>query len=193
MTRLELAYPQRCPTAEALFSAPLWQVQRLCTHNALPFVLHPLIVSLLYHTLKRLSRGFRKKFATFFLISDTRPLLRLVTRPIALSLPSPRLELRRPQWWLLAIVSPLSFSPLRACFHCSWWLSLSRFPLLTFFVRYCIAHNPLLLQPLGHWFTFIYRKHEHLAVEDFIVKVLPDSRGSCLCGFCLASLSVIIV
>ena len=113
-----------------------------------------------------MSRGFRKKFATFFLISDTRPLLSLVTRPIALSLPSPRLELHRPLWWLLAIVSPLSFSPLRACFHCSWWLSLSRFPLLTFFVRYCIAHNPLLLQPLGHWFTFIYRKHEHLAVRS---------------------------
>jgi hypothetical protein len=31
-------------------------------------------------------------------------------------------------------------------------------------MRYCIAHNPLLLQPLGHWFTFIFRKYEHLAV-----------------------------
>ena len=29
---------------------------------------------------------------------------------------------------------------------------------------YCIAHNPLLFQPLGHWFTLIYRKCEHLAV-----------------------------
>ena len=45
-------------------------------------------------------------------------------------------------------------------------------------VEYCIAHNPLLLQLLGHWFTFIYRKCEHLAVEDFVVKVLHDSRGS---------------
>ena len=31
-------------------------------------------------------------------------------------------------------------------------------------VRYCIAHNPLLLQPPRHWFTLIYRKCEHLAV-----------------------------
>lgn len=30
--------------------------------------------------------------------------------------------------------------------------------------RYCIAHNPLLLQPLGHWFTFIFRAREHRAV-----------------------------
>ena len=45
-------------------------------------------------------------------------------------------------------------------------------------VGYCIVHNPLLLQPLRHWFTFISRKHEHLAVEDFIVKVLLNSRGS---------------
>ena len=45
---------------------------------------------------------------------------------------------------------------------------------------YCIVHNPLLLQPLRHWFTFISRKYEHLAVEDFVVKDLPDSRGSCL-------------
>ena len=36
-----------------------------------------------------LSRGFRKKFATFFLIFATRPLLSLVAGP-ALSLPSPR-------------------------------------------------------------------------------------------------------
>ena len=43
---------------------------------------------------------------------------------------------------------------------------------------YCIVHNPLLLQPLRHWFTFISRKYEHLAVEDFVVKVLYDSRGS---------------
>ena len=47
-------------------------------------------------------------------------------------------------------------------------------------MRYCIVHNPLLLQPLGHWFTFIFRTHEHHAVEDFVVKVLSDSRGSCL-------------
>ena len=39
-------------------------------------------------------------------------------------------------------------------------------------VEYCIAHNPLLLQLLGHWFTFIYRKCEHLAVEDFVSKDL---------------------
>ena len=43
---------------------------------------------------------------------------------------------------------------------------------------YCIAHNPLLFQPLRHWFTFIYRKCEHLAVEDFVIKDLHDSRGS---------------
>ena len=30
--------------------------------------------------------------------------------------------------------------------------------------RYCIAHNPILLQPMGHWFTFIYRAREHRAV-----------------------------
>ena len=47
-------------------------------------------------------------------------------------------------------------------------------------MEYCIEHNPLLLQLLGHWFTFISRKCEHLAVEDFIIKDLPDSRGSCL-------------
>ena len=45
---------------------------------------------------------------------------------------------------------------------------------------YCIVHNPLLLQPLRHWSTFIFRKYEHLAVEDFVIKDLPDSRGSCL-------------
>ena len=43
------------------------------------------------------------------------------------------------------------------------------------------------------WFTFVSRKQEHLAVEDFIVKVLSDSRGSCLYGFCLASLSVFLL
>ena len=45
-------------------------------------------------------------------------------------------------------------------------------------VGYCIVHNPLLLQPLRHWFTFIFRKYEHLAVEDFVIKDLHDSRGS---------------
>ena len=44
-------------------------------------------------------------------------------------------------------------------------------------MRYCIAHNPLLLQPLGHWFTFIYRKCEHLAVGS-LGRGLTDSRGS---------------
>ena len=44
-------------------------------------------------------------------------------------------------------------------------------------MRYCIAHNPLLLQPLGHWFTFISRKYEHLAVGSSGVG-LTDSRGS---------------
>jgi hypothetical protein len=34
-------------------------------------------------------------------------------------------------------------------------------------MRYCIVHNPLLLQPLGHWFTFISRKYEHLAVGSW--------------------------
>ena len=43
-------------------------------------------------------------------------------------------------------------------------------------IGYCIAHNPLLLQSLRHWFTFIYRKCEHLAVS-FIRKVLYRSRG----------------
>ena len=52
-------------------------------------------------------------------------------------------------------------------------------------VGYCIVHNPLLLQPLRHWFTFIFRKHEHLAVEDFVVKVLYDSRGSRLFALAL--------
>lgn len=44
-------------------------------------------------------------------------------------------------------------------------------------MRYCIAHNPLLLQPLGHWFTFISRKCEHLAVGSSDIG-LTDSRGS---------------
>jgi hypothetical protein len=39
------------------------------------------------------------------------------------------------------------------------------------------VHNPLLLQPLGHWFTFISRKHEHLAVGSS-GRGLTDSRGS---------------
>lgn len=43
-------------------------------------------------------------------------------------------------------------------------------------MRYCIAHNPLLLQPLGHWFTFIYRKCEHLAVGSS-EQGLTRSRG----------------
>ena len=45
-----------------------------------------------------------------------------------------------------------------------------------FFLRYCIAHNPLLLQPLGHWFTFIFRKYEHLAVGS-LGQGLTRSRG----------------
>jgi hypothetical protein len=44
-------------------------------------------------------------------------------------------------------------------------------------VGYCIVHNPLLLQPLRHWFTFIFRKYEHLAVGSW-GKGLTDSRGS---------------
>ena len=43
-------------------------------------------------------------------------------------------------------------------------------------VEYCIAHNPLLLQLLGHWFTFIYRKCEHLAVGSS-GRGLTRSRG----------------
>ena len=43
-------------------------------------------------------------------------------------------------------------------------------------LRYCIAHNPLLFQPLGHWFTFIYRKCEHLAVGS-LGQGLTRSRG----------------
>lgn len=30
------------------------------------------------------------------------------------------------------------------------------------------------------WFTFLYRTQEHHAVEDFIIKDLHDSHGSCL-------------
>ena len=41
---------------------------------------------------------------------------------------------------------------------------------------YCIVHNPLLLQPLRHWFTFIFRKHEHLAVGS-LDKGLTCSHG----------------
>ena len=44
-------------------------------------------------------------------------------------------------------------------------------------VGYCIAHNPLLLQPLRHWLKFIYRKCEHLAVGSS-GRGLTDSRGS---------------
>ena len=43
-------------------------------------------------------------------------------------------------------------------------------------VEYCIAHNPLLFQPLRHWFTFIYRKCEHLAVGS-LGQGLTRSRG----------------
>ena len=43
-------------------------------------------------------------------------------------------------------------------------------------MEYCIAHNPLLLQLLGHWFTFIYRKREHLAVGS-LDRGLTCSRG----------------
>lgn len=42
-TRIPLAVS----ICQGSFNAPLWQVQRLCTHNALPFVLHPRFVSLL--------------------------------------------------------------------------------------------------------------------------------------------------
>ena len=45
-------------------------------------------------------------------------------------------------------------------------------------------HNPLLLQPLGHWFTLISRKHEHLAVGSS-GRGLTDSRGSTLFRGCL--------
>lgn len=44
------------------------------------------------------------------------------------------------------------------------------------------------------WFTFVFRTPTPRAVEDFIVKVLPDSRGSRhLAGFCLASLIYILI
>ena len=43
-------------------------------------------------------------------------------------------------------------------------------------MRYCIVHNPLLLQPMRHWFTFIFRKHEHLAVGSS-GRGLTRSRG----------------
>ena len=72
-------------------------------------------------------------------------------------------------WW-----SWCGFEPTNSLLLCECSCHLSRKTIL----EYCIAHNPLLLQLLGHWFTFIYRKCEHLAVEDFIVKVLCDSRGS---------------
>ena len=45
-----------------------------------------------------------------------------------------------------------------------------------FGLEYCIAHNPLLFQLLGHWFTFIYRKCEHLAVGSS-GRGLTRSRG----------------
>ena len=41
---------------------------------------------------------------------------------------------------------------------------------------YCIVHNPLLLQPLRHWSTFIFRKYEHLAVGSS-GRGLTRSRG----------------
>ena len=44
------------------------------------------------------------------------------------------------------------------------------------------------------WFTFVFRTPIPHAVEDFIVKGLSDSRGSChLAGFCLASLIYILI
>ena len=44
------------------------------------------------------------------------------------------------------------------------------------------------------WFTFVFRTPTPRAVEDFIVKGLSDSRGSChLAGFCLASLICILI
>ena len=57
-------------------------------------------------------------------------------------------------------------------------------------VRYCIVHNPLLLQPLGHWFTLIYRKHEHLAVGSS-GRGLTRSRGHPL--FVVASPSPVVL
>ena len=51
-----------------------------------------------------------------------------------------------------------------------------RFSILSYKMEYCIAHNPLLLQLLGHWFTFIYRKCEHLAVGSS-EQGLTRSRG----------------
>ena len=131
-----------------------------------------------------LSRGFRKKFATFFLIFATRPLLSLVAGP-ALSLPSPRNRFATlcGGYWDSCIfwvsVRFVSVSTVLGGFRCqgspldcNHYTTLCgicqdlflRF--LTFFVRYCIAHNPLLLQPLGHWFTLVYRKREHLAVRS---------------------------
>ena len=43
---------------------------------------------------------------------------------------------------------------------------------------FCIAHILDIVSACEVWFTFVFRAHEHRAVEDFVVKVLHDSRGS---------------
>lgn len=43
------------------------------------------------------------------------------------------------------------------------------------------------------WLTFVFRTPTPRAVEDFIVEVLHDPRGSCPHGFCLASLICILI
>ena len=53
---------------------------------------------------------------------------------------------------------------------------------------YCIAHNPLLFQPLRHWLTFIYRKCEHLAVGSS-GRGLTRSRGRLTLPCCVLIIS----
>ena len=59
-------------------------------------------------------------------------------------------------------------------------------------MRYCIVHNPLLLQPPGHWLTFIYRTHEHRAVGSSGIG-LTGSRGLSLFRVAVPSPVVFIV
>ena len=45
---------------------------------------------------------------------------------------------------------------------------------------FCILRILDIVSACEVWFTFIFRKQEHLAVEDFVVEVLHDSHGSTL-------------
>ena len=74
MTRLELAYPRRCPIAKALLTHHFGRCRGcvLTTHFHLCYI--PVFVLLLQHTFQDLSRGFLHFLETFF-SKDPTPVL----------------------------------------------------------------------------------------------------------------------